>query len=302
MTLPVEISSLSKRLAGRDILKNVDLRLPAGRSIALVGHNGAGKTSLIKMILGLSRPTGGAIRVFGEDPSHGHTRGQIGFLPENVSFSPALTGREILTYYARLKGVRPAEESALLERVGLSKAACDFIHTYSKGMRQRLGLAQALIGAPRLLLLDEPTTGLDAAVRQTFYEIIATLRARGVAVLLSSHSLTELENQLDRIIVMRRGSVVADGSVDELMELAALPLRFAVKTRKGAVIDKERLGPVEELRVYDNRMEFLCSRKDKMGVLHAILQNHTTIEDVGLFPPTLDQLYSHFLPQGDDAC
>jgi hypothetical protein len=100
---------------------------------------------------------------------------------------------------------------------------------------------------------------------------------------------------------MRRGSVVADGSVDELMELAALPLRFAVKTRKGGVIDKELLGPVEELRVYDNRMEFLCSRKDKMGVLCAILQNDT-IEDVLVSPPTLGQLYSHFLPQGDDAC
>ena len=177
-----------------------------GRLSALVGHNGAGKTTLIKLMLGLIRADHGAIRVLNEDPAAGEfsARRQLGYLPENVAFNAALTGRETLAFYARLKQIKPATAWPLLDRVGLMEAADRRVGTYSKGMRQRLGLAQALLGQPRVLLLDEPTTGLDPALRQTFYEILNELRDDGATILISSHALNELEDRAEHVLIMSR--------------------------------------------------------------------------------------------------
>lgn len=297
MTASVEISGLSKRLSGRDILKNINLSLGDRLCAALVGHNGAGKTSMLKILLGLSRPTEGVVKVLGEDPALGRMRGRIGFLPENVAFSPTLTGRELLAFYARLKGARPSVSFTLLERVGLGEAASRPIRTYSKGMRQRLGLAQALIGAPRLLLLDEPTTGLDAAIRQSFYEIVLELRNAGATVLLSSHSLTELEERADRLIIMEKGAIVAHGSLEELQEIADLPVRMRVVTGDGEIEDPTSLGPVTEWRANGRSVELVCSRKNKIEVLRTIMESRAPIADLAIMPPNLDQLYAHLLRQ-----
>lgn len=193
-------------LYGRRVaVDGVDLNLRAGECIGLVGHNGAGKSTLIKMMLELIRPTSGSVQVLGQDPSAGAAaaaRRELGYLPENVALHPSLTGAETLAFYARLKGQPVAGNAALLERVGIAAAAHRRVGTYSKGMRQRLGLAQALLGKPRALLLDEPTTGLDPALRQSFYEIIGDLRREGATILLSSHALAELEGQVDRVVVM----------------------------------------------------------------------------------------------------
>lgn len=301
MTSSVEISDLSKRLAGREILQNINLSLGNGLCAALVGHNGAGKTSLIKMLLGLSRPTSGAVKVFGEEPARARMRGQIGFLPENVSFSPSLTGRELLAFYARLKGARPSACVPLLARVGLGDAASRPIRAYSKGMRQRLGLAQALIGAPRLLLLDEPTSGLDAAIRRSFYEIVMELRNSGTTILLSSHSLTELEEQADRMIIMDKGALVADGSIEELQEIADMPVRMRVTTRDGPLENPGGLGPVTGWRTCGQAVELVCSRKNKLEVLRAIIESDAPITDLAITPPNLDQLYAHFLRRQGEA-
>ena len=145
--------------------------------------------------------------MLGEDPAAGEfsARRQLGYLPENVAFNAALTGRETLAFYARLKQIKPASAWPLLDRVGLTDAADRRVGTYSKGMRQRLGLAQALLGRPRVLLLDEPTTGLDPALRQTFYEILNELRDDGATVLISSHALNELEDRAEHVLIMNRG-------------------------------------------------------------------------------------------------
>lgn len=298
MTLPVEVSHVSKRLGARDVVRDVSFAFERGRVIALIGHNGAGKTTLIKMMLGLMRPTSGFVRIFGQDPTDARARARMGFLPENVSFSPALTGRELLAFYARLKGESPSVCDALLDRVGLGEAASRPIFGYSKGMRQRLGLAQALLGAPRLLLLDEPTTGLDSEARRNFYEVIVDLRRRGVAVLLSSHSLTELEAHADDVVIMHRGVIVAADSVDALQKIADLPVRIAVSFRDRA-LDPQRIGRVENWRADGRRAEMTCSRKDKMAVLRAILETRDGVEDLDVAPPTLDALYAHFLREGD---
>ena len=193
MTAAISLQNVVKQYGALAAVNDVTLELGEGQTVALVGHNGAGKTTLFKLMLGLTRSSGGTVQVLGADPltpAGEHARLAIGYLPENVVFSGALTGLETLQFYASLKRRPGSECMALLERVGLGHAARKRVGTYSKGMRQRLGLAQAVLGAPRLLFLDEPTTGLDPLVRQSFYALVGELRDRGVTALLSSHALS----------------------------------------------------------------------------------------------------------------
>ena len=275
-------------LYGRQLAVDaVDLNLRAGECIGLVGHNGAGKSTLIKMMLGLIRPTSGSVQVLGEDPSAGAAaaaRRELGYLPENVALHPSLTGAETLAFYARLKGQPVAGNPALQERVGIAAAAHRRVETYSKGMRQRLGLAQALLGKPRALLLDEPTTGLDPALRQSFYEIIGDLRREGATILLSSHALAELEGQVDRVVVMNRGRKVADGGVAELRRLAAIQPRIRCRLVGQSRPDGWAPAP-------DGRLERVCD-EDEVGVLLRELPE--SAQEIEILRPTLDELYAQF--------
>jgi Cu-processing system ATP-binding protein len=278
------------RTYGRQLAVDaVDLNLRAGECIGLVGHNGAGKSTMIKMMLGLIRPTRGSVQVLGEDPSAGaaaKARRELGYLPENVALHPSLTGAETLAFYARLKSQPVAGNKALLERVGIATAADRRVGTYSKGMRQRLGLAQALLGNPRALLLDEPTTGLDPALRQSFYEIIGELRRDGATILLSSHALAELEGQVDRVVVMNRGRKVADGGIAELRSLAAIQPRIRFRA-DGAEIDKfAGWAPTP-----DGRLERACAEDEVAAILRELPKSARQIE---ILRPTLDELYAQF--------
>jgi Cu-processing system ATP-binding protein len=278
------------RLYGRQLAVDaVDLILRAGECIGLVGHNGAGKSTMIKMMLGLMRPTSGSVQVLGEDPSAGAAaaaRRELGYLPENVALHPSLTGAETLAFYARLKGQPVAGNKGLLERVGIAAAAHRRVGTYSKGMRQRLGLAQALLGNPRALLLDEPTTGLDPALRQSFYEIIGELRRDGATILLSSHALAELEGQVDRVVVMNRGRKVADGGIAELRSLAAIQPRIRFRA-DGA--DSDQFGGWTTMP--DGRLERACAEDDVAAILRELPKSARQIE---ILRPTLDELYAQF--------
>lgn len=304
MNANVELRDVSKHYGRIEAVRGVSFDLPAGETIALVGHNGAGKTTLLKLMLGLIRPTAGTVQVLGEAPARGEfeARRRLGYLPENVAFNPALTGREILSFYARLKREPTAPTLRLLEKVGLEGASHRRVGTYSKGMRQRLGLAQALIGEPQLLLLDEPTTGLDPALRLGFYEIVQELRDRGATVVLSSHALTELEERADRVIIMNRGTMVADGSLDELRRLARLPSRIRL-TIPAASMDaaREWMGKKEGWRdVGACVVEFDAYHDRKLALLRRATQEGTPVQDVDVVPPTLDELYAHFL-RGQEA-
>ncbi|WP_445500695.1 ATP-binding cassette domain-containing protein [Microvirga sp. G4-2] len=299
MTGTVEIRNVVKRFGKVEAVRDVSFTLPEGETVALVGHNGAGKTTLMKLMLGLIRPTSGHIAVLGDDPAAGEftARKRLGYLPESVSFNAALTGHETLAFYARLKREPAKSVPALLERVGLTHAANRRVGTYSKGMRQRLGLAQALLGEPRVLLLDEPTTGLDPALRQSFYEIVEELRGRGTTVLLSSHALTELEERAGRVIIMNRGIKVADGTLDELRRIARLPTRIRLKvTDAGLANVPNWLGPVDGWRrVNGHTVEIDASPERKIGVLRRATGEGAPVEDLDVVPPTLDELYAHFL-------
>ncbi|MEW9835142.1 ABC transporter ATP-binding protein [Mesorhizobium marinum] len=276
-------------------VRNVSLALAPGEIVALVGHNGAGKTTLIKLMLGLIRPTEGVVRMLGGDPStDAEVRAAFGYLPENVAFNPALTGRETLHFYSALKRAGREQVEGLLERVGLAEAAGRRVRTYSKGMRQRLGLAQALLGRPRVLLLDEPTTGLDPALRRDFYRFLEQLRDDGATILLSSHALSELEGRADHVIIMGRGEKVADGTLDELRRLARLPTRIRIRLAEG----ERRDGFQGSWRADNGRMlEIDAAPEEKVALVRAAMG--AAIADLDVVPPTLDELYAHFQDRQD---
>ncbi|MFV3077919.1 ABC transporter ATP-binding protein [Niveispirillum fermenti] len=301
----VEARGLAKHYGGKRAVHNLDLTLIPGECVALVGHNGAGKSSLIKLMLGLTYRDAGQLSVLGHDPAGRAAAGmrrRIGFLPENVALHPGMTGHECLDFYARLKGVTPAGNAALLARVGLPEAASrQRISTYSKGMRQRLGLAQALLGDPRLLFLDEPTTGLDPALRQGFYAIVRELRDQGVTILLCSHALTELEGQADRVVVMNRGCKVAEGSLDTLRMLADLPQRLTVTLQTAEAATRlcalHRLALPVDGR---HRVNIPCERSRKLELIRTLLASDS-VTDLELVQPSLDEIYAHFLSREDAA-
>ena len=298
-THTVELRGVSKRYGAIEAVRDVSFSLPSGETVALVGHNGAGKTTLLKLMLGLIHPSAGTLGVLGENPAAGEfaARRALGYLPESVSFNAALTGREILGFYARLKREPVASALPLLDKVGLGAAAGRRVGTYSKGMRQRLGLAQALIGEPKVLLLDEPTTGLDPALRLSFYEIVEELRGRGATVVLCSHALTEIEERARRVIIMNRGVMVAHGSMDELRRLASLPTRIRLKVLpKANGATAHWLEPVAQWReVHGGLIEIEAGQDEKLALLRRATAPDAPFEDVEVFPPTLDELYAHFL-------
>ena len=299
MSFNIELDAVARHYGSVRAVDGVSFAADAGEVIALVGHNGAGKTTLIKLMLGLARPTSGSVRVLGQDPAAGDVtvRRRLGYLPENVSFNPALTGRETLRFYVQLKGGQPKEADALLQRIGLAHAANRRIGTYSKGMRQRLGLAQAMIGSPAVLLLDEPTTGLDPELRQQFYGIVREMQAAGTTVLLSSHALNELEGNAGRVVILNDGRKIADGSLDELRRIARLPTRIRLTAGEGGARRlREWMGGPKGLRQINGHIvEIDATPEDKAAFLRRAVGEGAPFEDLDMVPPGLDELYAHFL-------
>jgi Cu-processing system ATP-binding protein len=302
VTATIEIKHVSKRYGKIEAVRDVTLDLAPGEATALVGHNGAGKTTLLKLMLGLVHPTAGTIRVLGDNPAAGEfaARRKLGYLPENVSFNAALTGGEILSFYARLKGEPVAKALGLLDRVGLGSASARRVATYSKGMRQRLGLAQALIGEPQVLLLDEPTTGLDPELRLSFYEIVQALRDRGATVVLSSHALAELGEHADRVVIMSHGAMVAHGSINELRRIARLPAKIRLTVFGEMETIRNWLGGADKWRQLNGQVVEIDATPDrKIELLRRATDVGAPVKDVDVMQPTLDQIYAHFLRTED---
>ncbi|MCL8000129.1 ABC transporter ATP-binding protein [Brucella sp. 21LCYQ03] len=301
MTETVILDQVTKTYGNFDAISNASFQLNAGENIALVGHNGAGKTTMIKLMLGLIRPTKGSIRVLGDDPAAGAfaARLKLGYLPEHVSFNMALTGTETLKFYARLKNVSGSQIAGLLDRVGLADAAKRRVGTYSKGMRQRLGLAQALLGQPSVLLLDEPTTGLDPALRQSFYDILEHLRQEGTTILMSSHALTELESKVGRVIIANKGNIIADGSIEALRRISQLPLRIRVQAENILQLPSTcRQTEIKWHQLNTGLFETEAPAEGKMELVRHIIANNNDLTELDVIPPTLDELYAHFLNAG----
>lgn len=289
MTDILQLDQVSRFFGSQRAVHDVSLRVQAGESIALVGHNGAGKTTLFKMILGLIQPSSGQISIHGS---------KIAFLPEAIAFNKALTGIEVLRLFAKLRGLDLNETYAALEQVGLGDAADKRVGAYSKGMRQRLGLAQALMGKSDLLILDEPTTGLDPASRRRFYALLDDLRQKGTTILLSSHSLSEIGAYTDRVAILAQGALLADGPVDQLARDAGLPSQITVHIKAGREdIFDQRLGTLKLPKPLVGSgllRRFTVSDEEKVGLLKALLAFEDLMEDIHLQSATIEELYAHF--------
>nr|AWJ66007.1 nitrous oxide reductase maturation protein [uncultured bacterium] len=288
----LQTDNVSRRFKAIEALKNVSLNVAPGEKVALLGHNGAGKTTLFRVILGFLRAHGGSVSINGHSPGSRLARRDVAYLPESVAFPKMLTGREIVSFYAKLKSADAGQVESALEKVDLSDAADRRCGEYSKGMRQRLGLAQAIVGDPRLMLLDEPTSGLDPISRQRFYSLIDDVAGTGTAVLLSSHGLSELELKTDRVAILRKGELVANGSLAELQRAANLPIRIRVRSNSVDVESVHRRFGGE--RVNGESVVFDCAGPDKMERLSAISQLGTAVSDVDISSPSLDEVYRHF--------
>lgn len=226
----IEISDARKRygaLVGapaRDAVAGVSIRVAAGGIHGLLGPNGAGKTTTLKMLLGIVRPSGGTFRIFGHDSTRPAGRRGVGFMPEQPYFPQHLTAAQALKLYGRLSGVSRDEigprTATLLERVGLAGRERSTLGTFSRGMLQRLGIAQALINRPQVVVLDEPASGLDPLGQRDVRDLMLSLRDEGVTVLLSSHQLSEVETVCDDVTIMNAGRVAAEGELDTLLNVS----------------------------------------------------------------------------------
>ena len=225
------VRDLRKRYGANEALKGVDLTVGEGELVGLLGPNGAGKSTLVKIACDLVRPTSGTVQL----------GGALGYLAELFRFPDWLSADEVLVLHQKLAGSDGglAERSELLQLVGLGEVATRRVGAMSKGMQQRLGIAQAMIGDPKLLLLDEPTSALDPAGRRTVRELLETLRNRGVAVLLNSHLLSEVELVCDRVVMIARGEVVAAGTPAELSQAGGVEVQTGRGVRHFAQATRE---------------------------------------------------------------
>ena len=212
---------LTKRYGSRLALDGLDLEVGHGEVFGFLGPNGAGKTTFVKLLLGLARPSSGTGQLLGRPLGDRAARTKVGYLPELFRYQGWLRAGEVLTFHCRLAGLPdegfPDEVKRSLELVGLAGRGEDLVATFSKGMQQRLGLAVALLGSPRLVVLDEPTSALDPVGRHDVRELIRRLRQEGVTVFLNSHLLSEVELVCDRVAVVDRGRVLAQGALTDLL-------------------------------------------------------------------------------------
>jgi ABC-2 type transport system ATP-binding protein len=224
----VEARGLGKRYRGRGgagpvtALESLDLAVPRGCTAGLLGPNGSGKSTTIRLLLGLHAPTAGEARVLGFPAGHPEARRRTGYLPEDADLYPFLTARETVEAAGALHGMarspRRASAGALLERVGLAAEADRRVEGFSRGMKRRVGLAAALVHGPELLILDEPTAGLDPVGREGLLSLLEECRGRGATVLLSSHVLSDVERLCDRVAILGQGRLAAHGTLAEVLE------------------------------------------------------------------------------------
>ena len=298
--MAVSLRGVTKHYGALHAVDGVDLDIARGEIFGLIGHNGAGKSTLFKMMLGLVPATSGEILVGGASVrgrGFRAARRHLGYLPENVVLYDNLNGLETLRFFAKLKGAPLAQCQPALERVGLAHAGKRPVREYSKGMRQRLGFAQALLGAPQVLFLDEPTSGLDPQAIRDFYATLRSLQAEGVTIIITSHILAELQERVGRLAILSAGKVQAVGSVQALREQTDMPLVFELQIEAGdtpAVAQAlvHATAAIPEPTALGLRLA--CPRERKMAVLAALAPFGARVLDIKMHEPSLEDVFFGF--------
>jgi Cu-processing system ATP-binding protein len=292
--MSIELDAVSKSFDAVEAIRNVSLNVRQGEMFGLIGHNGAGKSTLFKLMLGLLPASAGAVRVGGvatSNPQFRQVRRRIGYLPENFVSYDNLTGLEVLQLFADLKQVARAECGRVLRRVGLADASGRRLHTYSKGMRQRLGFAQVLLGDPELIFLDEPTNGLDPEGIADFYGILREAQGRGATIVITSHILADIQDRVDRLVILDAGKVAALGTLGELRARQVLPSHIDALLLPGC---GSQAGPAlahlagVTVILDGERALIACAAALKVPVLAALAP---MLADVIIREPSLEDLF-----------
>jgi len=306
----IETQGLTKHYGPVVAVDNLNLRLQAGEVFGMLGPNGSGKTTTILMLLGLTEPTAGSARVLGEDPMRNPlaVKRRVGYLPDSVGFYDELSARENLRYTAALNGLPVAEADARIDdnlaRMAISDVADRAVGTYSRGMRQRLGLADVLIKRPEVAILDEPTIGLDPEAAHEFLGLIRNLKAEGITILLASHLLHQVQAVCDRVGLFNRGRMVLEGAVDELAaRVVGGPYRIRVEA-VGEDIERALAVIPGVLRVTRERpgLYALDTRDDVRGeVARRVAATRANLLGITLERTSLDEVYTRYFQEAEHA-
>ena len=299
--------NLSKRYGNFVAVDNLSLSIGRGEVFGLLGPNGAGKTTTILMLLGLTEPSAGQIEVLGLDPARQplSVKARVGYLPDQVSFYDGMTARENLMYIARLNGLRGSDANQRITRalaqVGLDKVAGKRVGTFSRGMRQRLGVAEVLIKHPQLIIMDEPTLGLDPDAAREFLDLIRSLKAEGITIMLSSHLLHQVQAVCDRVALFHRGKVVLEGAVDELARhVLGGAYRVHVEAEGPAELEATlaRIDDVVQVtRSGPTRFDLETSRDLRPEVAQAVVAAGGRLLSLSADTPSLDEIYTRYFQQ-----
>ena len=286
--------------ARREAVSDVSLHVSRGAVHGLLGPNGAGKTTTLKMLLGLVRPSGGRFELLGVPATQPGARSRVGFLPEQPYFPGQLTAAEAMALYGRLTGLDRAsiviQTNELLDRVGLDGRQKTLLSKFSRGMLQRLGVAQALLGEPELLVLDEPASGLDPVGQRDIRRLMLELKAAGRTILLSSHKLSEVEAVSDEVTILNRGTVVARGHIDKLLGVAG---RVAVRTRGTGPLPTAVTEMAAEVLESDGEHSFTIADASVRTVVDALDDAGWAIIEVAPERATLEDYFARLVDEPD---
>jgi len=299
MSAAIETRGVTKRYRGFVAVNGLDLAIEQGTVFGLLGPNGSGKTTTILMLMGLTEVTSGSVRVLGLDPVREplEVKRMVGYLPDSVGFYEDMTARENLRYSGKLAGVSNLENriDAVLTRVRLSEAADKPAGAFSRGMRQRLGLAEVLLKEPRIAILDEPTSGLDPQSTQEFLDMIRGLKADGLTILLSSHLLEQVQAVCDRVGLFYRGRMVLEGAVDELARrVLGGGYRITVEAA-GAKADALRaIAGVNRVQGSETVFHLSAERDVRADVAPAVERAGGTLLGLSMQTPSLNDVYNEY--------
>ncbi len=296
--LVIETNDLTKRYRDLVAVDRLTLRVRRGEVYGFLGPNGAGKTTTLRMVLGLVRPTSGIATVLGTSPGSSEGLARIGALVEAPGFYPFLSGRDNLRVMAGHARVKAERVDAVLEEVGLSGRAKDRFRTYSQGMKQRLGVASALLKDPEVLILDEPTTGLDPKGMAEMRSFIGGLGRRGRTVLLSSHLMSEVEQVCDRVGVIDRGVLVTEGSVDELRGHGVLLVRAEPLEHAGRVV--KELPGVAAVATSDGALKVTADPATAPRIIRALVGAGVAVSELRPERASLEDVFLNLTREGED--